>query len=311
MNKPKVSVIIPTLNRAECLTDTINDLLNQTYQNFEIVIVDQSPQKDEKALTTLKNRTQKKISAKYFLVSFKGLPRARNFGWLKADGELLIYIDDDVKIPANFIQQHIDAHKQDGVQVVAGGIDEARRKDNPNPTRTGKYNFWNLTPYRDFNSNRPQYVDHAPGGNFSVKRPALESVFGFDESLGAGAGLFEESDFCLRIKKKKGKIFFDPKARLQHLAHPTGGCRVDQVPEYLWTLTRNGTILMVRHLNFYHMPTGTIRLLLYIYSYFRQNRSAKTIWRGLVGIIDGLISSRMPHQAPYFAGSLTVMFESF
>ncbi len=38
--QPSVSVIIPTYNRAQIIGDTIEDLLQQTYQNLEIIVVD-------------------------------------------------------------------------------------------------------------------------------------------------------------------------------------------------------------------------------------------------------------------------------
>lgn len=54
INTPNgVSVIIPTINRADVLIDTINDILLQDFGDFEIIVVDQSEQVNEKALQVM------------------------------------------------------------------------------------------------------------------------------------------------------------------------------------------------------------------------------------------------------------------
>ncbi|OQW50286.1 MAG: hypothetical protein A4S09_00390 [Proteobacteria bacterium SG_bin7] len=300
MTSESVSVVIPTLNRSDCLYQTVVDLLAQTWGNFEIVIVDQSAERDEKVISLLKKIDRRDITVKYYLVNFKGLPKARNFGWKNSQGNIIIFIDDDVRLPRHFVNEHIKSHRNERVEIVAGGIDEAHRPENNNPSRTGQFNFWTVKPYRDFNSHNEQFIDHAPGGNFSIKLSALKNVKGFDESLGLGAGLFEESDFCLRVKKEKGEIFFNPSARLKHLAHPTGGCRVDEVPHYLWSLTRNATIVMLRHSQIYQMPIASLRILLYIFSYFRQAPGLSTVFGGFRGIWDGLTAAQKPVESSSF-----------
>lgn len=284
----KVSVIIPTLNRSECLRDTMNDLLQQGYKPLEIVIVDQSPQPDSPLLNSLKGLDLSQIFIKYYHVNFKGLPRARNFGWQTSSGEILIYLDDDVKLRPRLIHEHVECYSHKEIGIVAGGIDEAHRPDNPNPTRTGAFDPWTATPYRDFNSKVKSEVVQAPGGNFSCLRKVLTESGGFDESLGVGAALYEETDFCLRVKKLNYKVWFNPDARLTHLAFATGGCRVPEVPNYIWSMSRNRMVVISRHIRWYHMPTAILRQFLYILSYTRTSMNPITLFKGCVGLIDGL-----------------------
>lgn len=284
-----MSIIIPTLERQICLLDTVKDLLQQTFLVGEIIIVDQSKNRDDNLLALLEQQQLNgNISIHYYHVGFKGLPVARNFGALKSQHPIILYIDDDVKIPNNFLAEHSRAHEISEAAIVAGGIEEAYRKDNPMPTRPGYFNFWTATPIRDFNSKTDAWVASAPGGNFSIKRDVFRVIKGFDERLTLGAALYEETEFCLRASEAGFKVYFAPRARLTHLAHPTGGCRVDEVPDYTWALARNRMFLISRYLQWYHMPTAMLRLSMLVFSYFRTSWSLRVITRGLKGMVTGL-----------------------
>ncbi len=293
MQEP-LSIVIPTLERQKCLMDTVRDILAQTYLRGEVIIVDQSKSRDEALLDFLEKATLGDgLKIHYYHVNFKGLPVARNFGTLKSGFPVIVYIDDDVNIPVDFLTEHAKAQEASGAAIVAGGIEEKFRKDNPSPTRTGHFNFWTATPIRDFNAKSEQWVYTAPGGNFSVRREAFEKIGGFDERLTLGAALYEETEFCLRARKNGYKIFFAPKARLTHLAYPTGGCRVEEVPDYIWALARNRMFIIYRYLSWYHWPSAAARLSLLILSYFRVSWHPKVILRGLAGILTGLSEARL------------------
>lgn len=307
--KQGVSIIIPTLNRQECIQNTVRDLLAQkTDISIEIIIVDQSEFRDTNLLNFISNI---KLDVKYFHVSFRGLPLARNFGLQRAKFNIIAYVDDDVIIPENYIAELWKSFLDKNISILAGGIDEVYRKDNPNPTETGRFNFWTATASRDFNSDRESYVYSAPGGNFSVRREVFEKIFGFDEELAVGAALYEESEFCLRAIKNKFKIWFNPKVRLKHLAHPTGGCRVPEIPNYVWSLSRNRMFLIMRYLKWFHLPTAMGRLLLLIVSYTRTSLNPMTVVMGITGIYQGINKSlEAPKVTKFEEGIIKYQFSS-
>ena len=242
-----VSVIIPTLNRDKYLLLSVQDMLAQDYDDFDIIVVDQSPAPTSEMQVLIDANPDR---LKYYNVDFKGLPQARNFGWQHSQAEIVIYIDDDIRSENQLIKEHVKCYENPEIGMVAGGIDEAHRglDDGPN---VGVFSRWSCTPYRGFASQTNQWVDHVPGGNFSARRELLARAGGVDEHLTLGAALYEESELSLRVKRVTGtKFWFQASARLLHLAADDGGCRViNDVPKYIWGLSHNRAIVMQRYLS--------------------------------------------------------------
>ncbi|MEA1081435.1 glycosyltransferase family 2 protein [Marinobacter qingdaonensis] len=287
-----VSVVIPTLDRAEVLVDTVKDLLAQDFECYELIVVDQSERINEAVVELLKKSN---VTARYFKAeNFKGLPQARNYGWRQARFEIVLYIDDDVRATSEFVRAHYDAHKRTEAAIIAGGIDEAKG-DLPSSRVPGSFNWWTATPYRNFSVNRPGWCEHAPGGNFSVKRAVLVECGGIDEVLSIGAALYEESELALRLGSRGYSTWFEPAARLTHLAAPMGGCRVQRDwPRYMFGLSHNRAILIFRHLKPWHRPTAILRILLLGLSYSRFSKSL----RPMIATFRGLLAGREAAKSP-------------
>lgn len=285
MNELGVSIVIPTLNRDEFLYDSINDMLKQDFDKYEILVVDQSDNINEKVEDLVKNNPEK---IRYFRnLGFKGLPQARNFGWQNAKYEIVLYIDDDIRSNELLIKHHADCYTDPAVGLVGGGIDEQHRGlDEKEPS--GSFNPWTCTPHRGFASKNDQIVSHVPGGNFSVRKEIMEKVSGVDEVLNVGAALYEETDLSLRIKELGYKILFKANARLLHLAADTGGCRViSDIPRYMRGLAHNRSLVITRHLKWYHKITAFLRLILLGISYSRVNKSLHPLLSTFKGIKAG------------------------
>ncbi len=98
-----VSVIIPTFNRAHLIRETIDSVLKQTYQNFEIIIVDDGS--TDNTAEVVKSYSDPRIS--YFYQPNSGLPaKARNVGLTRASGEFIAFLDsDDIWFPRKIERQ--------------------------------------------------------------------------------------------------------------------------------------------------------------------------------------------------------------
>ena len=116
---PKVSVIIPTYNRADAIGQAIKSVLNQTYRNFEIVIIDDSS--DDETENVVKSFNDERI--KYIHNKAKtNLPTARNQGVRESnlDSKYIAFLDDDDEWLPQFLEQTVKVleEKKDSVMVI-------------------------------------------------------------------------------------------------------------------------------------------------------------------------------------------------
>lgn len=116
-NQMKVSIIMPTYNKSAYLNLTLSGFVNQSYKNFEIIIVnDGSSDQTEEVVYKYKYL----INIIYIYQENKGRAAARNSGLANATGEIIIFCDDD-RIPDNkFINNHICILENDDKIVTIG-----------------------------------------------------------------------------------------------------------------------------------------------------------------------------------------------
>ena len=101
-----VSIIIPTYNYAHYLPETLNSVLNQTFQNWECIIVDDGSTDDTH--TVVAQFAQNDSRFFYYYKANGGLSDARNYGIAKSRGEFLLFLDSDDLIAPYFVQLNIE-----------------------------------------------------------------------------------------------------------------------------------------------------------------------------------------------------------
>ncbi|MEH1008511.1 glycosyltransferase family A protein [Winogradskyella sp. ECml5-4] len=112
--KPKVSVVIPTLNRYDYLKAVLKDLEGQDYSNFEVIVIDQSDNFN-KAFYNDFNLNLKIINQKK-----KALWLARNIAVKQSQGEWIALSEDDVRIQPNWIRMHLKCIDFFNAKISAG-----------------------------------------------------------------------------------------------------------------------------------------------------------------------------------------------
>ena len=245
---PKISVVIPTYQREEPLKDSIEDALRQEYPDFEVLVVDQTKTHQPHIQTYLEEKAAVG-EIQYFCVDWASLPGARNYAVRRAAGDIILFIDDDVKLPDGFLQSHARNYlDRPEVGAVAGRVfDRMKLSDSEEG-----FTIEDLPPeamdpgiawyYIDLvHTVKPQQVLTARGCNMSFRRGVFyEHGVTFDERF-RGSAVREESDFCLRFRKTGWKIWYDPEACLVHLGEETGGCHdiSTRTPKYQITLYHN------------------------------------------------------------------------
>jgi glycosyltransferase involved in cell wall biosynthesis len=101
IDKPKVSVVIPTLNRYHYLKDVLNDFEKQDYSNFEIIVVDQSDPFNRDFYSAFN------LDITVIEQEEKALWLARNTAVKNATGTLIALSEDDVRIESDWISKHL------------------------------------------------------------------------------------------------------------------------------------------------------------------------------------------------------------
>ncbi|MDR1072270.1 MAG: glycosyltransferase family 2 protein [Treponema sp.] len=119
---PAVSVIIPTYNRAAYLQPTLMCLLHQKLiqgVSYEIIIVDSGSDVTGVLAANFQKAYPGVIKYKKIETS-QNRSLLRNSGAELAEGEVLIFVDNDMMVPPEFIETHYNAHKETGNLVLLG-----------------------------------------------------------------------------------------------------------------------------------------------------------------------------------------------
>lgn len=280
--KVKVSVIIPTYQREAVLINTLNSVVAQDSNSFELIVVDQTAKHDGRTEQFLSSLKDKRF--RYFSITPPSLPAARNFGLTKARGEIIIYIDDDVTLDEGFIKAHLDCYKNyPDICAVAGRI---RKKGQPMSKKLAYFNNANFL-IGGFNFPDFAFVETGQGCNMSFKKILLKQVNGFDTNF-IGNAVREESDVFFKLKRLGCKVLYSPKASLFHLETKVGGCGKDENEFLKKDFYRNEVYFFLKYRNILYLPYFLLRRLkrYVIRGYTIRNR---ILMQRLIAFTMGLI----------------------
>ena len=112
-----ISVIIVTKNRAEFLEKAINSVINQTYKNIELIVIDDGSKLDN--LPTIDQFNLKSLNITYLKNNTsRGANYCRNLGFKKSKGDYVAYLDDDDVWLEYKIKKQIEEFKDEEVDIV-------------------------------------------------------------------------------------------------------------------------------------------------------------------------------------------------
>ena len=190
----KVSLIIPHFNRLALLRETIASVRNQTYENWEIIIVDDGSEQDVvNVLQELSSPHLKLIQRKD---GAKGPSRCRNIGAAAASGELLLFLDSDDLLAPHCLEQRVAVINEDQELSMAVFLIQNFEQEPGD-----RQDYFNIdAPLPDlpklFLKNQNPWQTMAP----IWRKKAFLSSGGFDEAL-----LFmEDPDLHLRVITNQG-----------------------------------------------------------------------------------------------------------
>lgn len=116
--EPLVSIIIPCFNQEKFLSETLDSVKNQIYQNWECLIVDDGSTDSSKIIAQKAASKDDRVSYLYKLNG--GVAAARNFGISHSHGELILPLDADDKISIDYLFEAINEfNKHPKVKLVS------------------------------------------------------------------------------------------------------------------------------------------------------------------------------------------------
>ena len=116
MNKELLSIIVPIYNTEQYLERCLNSIVNQTYTNFEVIMIDDGS--TDSSATICKQYCEKDIRFHYFLKKNEGVSIARNKGLQLAKGDIIGFIDSDDCINENMYEKMLTIMEKENSDIV-------------------------------------------------------------------------------------------------------------------------------------------------------------------------------------------------
>jgi GT2 family glycosyltransferase len=208
-----ISVCINTKNRHLKLADCVNGILKNELKNLEIIIIDQSSDKNSirrnKALA-------KNCNLRYFQNKERGVGMAKNAAIKHARGNILIFTDDDCIVDNHWLK-NIYQSFQDNKDII--GVFGRVLPFEPQLNK-GKICPCTFLKKKKEIITQPcfHWKDIGFGNNMAFRRNIFDKVGGFRKWLGPGSigSNAEDAEFVLRLLFKGYKILYNPRILIYH-----------------------------------------------------------------------------------------------
>ncbi len=204
----KVSVIIPAYNAEKIIGKTLEALLNQTYKDYEVIVVDDGSK--DRTADVVKKYMKKSKKIKLVTEKNAGPATARNNGAKHSKGEILLFTDSDCVPEKNWIEEMIRPIKGDVVGV------QGRYKILNKDKLIARFVQYEIEE-RYERTKKFKYIDFIGTYAAAYRKDVFMKLGGFDTSFRRASG--EDPEFSFRVDKAGYKMVFNPKAIVYH-PHP-------------------------------------------------------------------------------------------
>jgi GT2 family glycosyltransferase len=205
MNRPFVSIIVPTRNRAHLLRDCVHSLLAQDYprDRYEIIVVDDGSADETHCLFPMLPGPAGSTPVRYYRQPSGGSNRARNKGISEAEGAIVGFVDDDEIVPRGLVCEAVRLLDEHPEAAAVGGWYRIRREMERTPfvCRQCRETFKGIE--YPGGTAPVALVDDLPAGCLFVRRQAFD-VFGlFDDTLSPPG---DDTEWCVRVSRQGGRF---------------------------------------------------------------------------------------------------------
>ncbi len=300
----KISVIVPTYRRPQCLKRCVKALDDQTRKpNEVIVVVRDTDAVSQKMVAHLRGALRKSLNIKVISVHKSGQLPALNAGLNEARGHIICFTDDDTEPWSDWIKR-IEKHFRNSTIAGIGGRDIViiNGKSTEGKCKVVGKMFWFGryigNHHLELLQNGPRRVDLLKGANMAFLSKYLEG-FCFDENLDKQTSSNNEIDLCLYIKKKGGRIVYDSLLKVNHYAiQRFAGAKREEMAKNIYNYSHNYTYVILKNFPLYR------RLAFLVYIFLVGQRSSLGV---LTAILDSLVRRKIAWREqiiPSFKGKV-------
>ena len=145
----KVSIIIPVYNAYDKIDKCINSIINQTYKNLELILINDGSKDD--SIKKLKEYEKKYKIIRVIDKENEGVSKTRNLGIKEATGKYIMFIDNDDYIDNDYVENYIKAIIENNSDVVISGFRRVNNEGKELYKMTLKNTYWSryiiITPW--------------------------------------------------------------------------------------------------------------------------------------------------------------------
>lgn len=203
----KYSIIVPVFNRPDEVDELLSSLLNQTFTDFEVLIVEDGSQKlcDEVC-----NKYADRLDLHYFMKPNSGPGQSRNYGAERAKGEYLLILDSDVVLPKGYLNAIEEELKCEPADAF-GGPDAAHESftDTQKAISYSMTSFFTTGGIRGGKKKLDKFYPRS--FNMGIRRDVYMELKGFSKMR-----FGEDIDFSIRIFKAGKRCRLFPEAWVWH-----------------------------------------------------------------------------------------------
>lgn len=204
---PEFSIVIPVYNRPGEVDELLQSLTNQSYKDFEVIIVEDGSQISSENVVI---QYKEKLTLKYFTKENSGPGLTRNYGAERSDGEYIVFFDSDCIIPEYYFDVVLTFLKNQPVDAF-GGPD----REHPSFSDIQKAINYSMTSFFTTGGIRggkkKVFKYHPRSFNMGFSRKVFQKTGGF-----SGMRFGEDIDMSLRIEKNGFQSALIPDAYVYH-----------------------------------------------------------------------------------------------
>jgi len=264
--KPLVSVISVNYNGLEVTCEMLRSIRENSYDNFEVIVVDNASRESPKATLNRLFPEVKVLESKKNL----GFAGGNNLGIRAAKGDYILFLNNDAELTDGAVEAMLALfEKNPKIGVVSPKICYFPSENQPGPDRIQYVGSTPVHPLTARNKtigekepDNGQYTESRPtayahGAAMMVSRKVIEQVGGMPESFFL---YYEELDWCEQIRRAGFDIYVTPSAKIYHKESWSVG-KFSTLQTYY--LTRNRVLFMRRNRPAAQMAVFCLFLLLF------------------------------------------------